>query len=85
MKFGPYSSLNVLHQIKSEMSTLTFLNHPNVIRLHKKELAQLTSVCERHIGTQSGGMDQEADIREKEKKPSQKRQNRARNGKTWKS
>ncbi|KAK8938745.1 Galactokinase [Platanthera zijinensis] len=28
------------------------------INLPKKEIAQLTCVCERHIGTQSGGMDQ---------------------------
>ncbi|PWA66606.1 mevalonate/galactokinase family protein [Artemisia annua] len=42
-------------------STIAIMAAHNV-NLPKKELAQLTCVCERHIGTQSGGMDQAISI-----------------------
>ncbi|KAJ9546388.1 hypothetical protein OSB04_018931 [Centaurea solstitialis] len=42
-------------------STIAIMAALNV-SLPKKELAQLTCVCERHIGTQSGGMDQAISI-----------------------
>ncbi|KAH0993131.1 hypothetical protein GBA52_004614 [Prunus armeniaca] len=34
------------------------LSNANILSFEQKEVAQLTCDCERHIGTQSGGMDQ---------------------------